>query len=56
MWPAPASHGSRPVMLVAVRVTMSRTFAGVRFGLASSISATMPATCGVAIEVPLITV
>lgn len=41
-------------MLAAVRSRMSLACIGVRFGLASNISASTPATCGVAIEVPLL--
>ena len=38
---------------VAVRLSMSLTSAGVRFGFASSINATAPATCGAENDVPV---
>jgi hypothetical protein len=40
--------------LTAFATRLSRTLAGVAVGFADRISAAAPATCGVAIEVPLI--
>ena len=50
--PGPASATAPGTALLT---SASRTCCGVRFGFAASSSAAAPVTCGVAIEVPLIT-
>mgnify|MGYP001764040427 CR=1 FL=1 len=51
--PAPASWKKYRGIGVAVRLRMSLTFAGVRFGFTSSIKAIAPATCGAENDVPV---